>query len=695
MAMMAKMRSLAPAFIITVGALFVLFMVISDSNVLEVMGARTNNVGSINGVDITYQEFMEAVEQQREMRRNQTGNDYEDEEMDQVREQVWDALLSQIIFKEEIEKLGVTITDDEIKDAILGPHPPDFLKQNFIDSLGNFDRQMYENALFDPQNRQVLVQAEEYVRQMKLNEKLQSKLFASITVSDEEIKRKFIDQNMTAHVEYIFMDVANIDDAAVTVTDDDLKDYYQKNLDKYQIKPQRKVKYVMFRNQPSEDDTTFVVRTLENIKTKIGNEVEQFAGDVEIYSTQPYSRDTVQITELQAEAVDVILNASPGTLVGPVGLFEGYVLYHLVSSIGGGELVVRASHILINDQESEEKNFEKANQIYEEIRTGASFEELAQIHSNDPGTQSKGGDLGWFGRNMMVKEFEDAAFSGAVGVVQKPIKTTFGVHLVKSTGRSDRRFVIEKIVIPVKQSASSRDAIFSAANDFSYLAQKNGFEKEAEIMHYEVAESPPFQVDAGAIPGIGMNKRMVEFAFDNGLNTVSPPFKTPQGYAVFKISEVIKEGVKPFDEVKELIRPAVVREKKFEVSKKMMEDIAKKIGGDLSKAKELEPKITYATTGSFNTNGNVPAVGRDFIFTNKALNTDVNKVSEPFRGLRGYFMIKVLERSPYDETAFQLQRNTIRDNILQEKKSAFFNQWLTQRKKDAKIVDNRYLFFGQ
>jgi len=72
MAMMAKMRSLAPAFILTVGGLFVLFMIISDSNVLEVLGGgRTNNVGSVNGEDITYQEFQTALDQQIENQKKQ------------------------------------------------------------------------------------------------------------------------------------------------------------------------------------------------------------------------------------------------------------------------------------------------------------------------------------------------------------------------------------------------------------------------------------------------------------------------------------------------------------------------------------------------------------------------------------------------------------------------------------------------
>ncbi|MEJ2615537.1 MAG: SurA N-terminal domain-containing protein, partial [Ignavibacteriaceae bacterium] len=61
MAMMAKMRSLAPAFILTVGGLFVLFMVVSSSNVMEALGVRTNNVGSVNGEKISYNDFAKAV----------------------------------------------------------------------------------------------------------------------------------------------------------------------------------------------------------------------------------------------------------------------------------------------------------------------------------------------------------------------------------------------------------------------------------------------------------------------------------------------------------------------------------------------------------------------------------------------------------------------------------------------------------
>ncbi|HRI47277.1 MAG TPA: SurA N-terminal domain-containing protein, partial [Ignavibacteriaceae bacterium] len=176
MAMMAKMRDLAPAFIITVGVLFVLFMVVSDSNVLEAFGGRTNNIASINETDITYQDFMIYVERARENQKAQTGQDIDEENMEQFRDQVWDAVVTQTLTEQAIKKLGIKVSDEEIREVILGPNPPEFLKRNFIDSTGRFNREFYEQALFDPRNKEALLQAEEAVRQTILSQKLESTL---------------------------------------------------------------------------------------------------------------------------------------------------------------------------------------------------------------------------------------------------------------------------------------------------------------------------------------------------------------------------------------------------------------------------------------------------------------------------------------------------------------------------------------
>ncbi|QQS37111.1 MAG: peptidylprolyl isomerase [Ignavibacteriales bacterium] len=689
------MRSLAPAFILSVGVLFVLFMVLTDSNVLEAFGGRTKNIGSVNGEEITYQQFMEAVERQRENQKQQTGNDIEEAQMDQFREQIWDAMVTQTLFQQQIDKYGITVTDEEIKDVILGNDPPAFLKQSFIDSLGRFNRQMYEEALFRPENKQVLVQAEEYVRQTRLNEKLQSILLASINVTEDELMRKYVDQNTRVNVEYALIDLNRFPDSMFTVTDEDLRKYYNDNLEKYKVKAQRKLKYVLFPNVPSAEDSATARRNLENVMTKLNGDTTGFKDNVDIYSSQPYSRDTVNLANLLAPEAELVFGAKLNSVAGPVASQQGYVLYHVVGTVPSSEPTVKAQHILINQFGSDEKNLEEANKIYNELIAGADFDKIAKEKSFDKGSGEKGGHLGWFTKGAMVPEFEKGAFSAKVGEVTKPLKTTYGYHIIKVIARTDRKYVVEKIINPIEQSASSREANYTHAGEFAYVAEKNDFEKEAELMNLKVQETTEFFEDVVAVPGIGVNKLLVKFAFENGVNTVSESYRLPSGYVVVKISEALGERVRPLDEVKDMIKPLVLREKKYGKAKEVAESVKGQINGDLTKAPGVNPNAVYNSTGDFSVNASAPNIGRDYAFIETALKLDLNKLSDPVKGMRGYYLMKVLNKTQFDSTGYNAQRSTLRDNLLMEKRNSILGIWIDKLKKEADIVDNRHLFFGQ
>lgn len=695
MAMMARMRSLAPAFILTVGGLFVLFMVISDSNVLEALGGgRQQNVGKVNGEPITYQEFQQAVDQQIENQKRQSAQDLDENQIEQIRSQVWDALLTQKILAGLIKQYKISVSDPEIRDVILGENPPEFLTRNFIDSAGNFNRQLYEDALFDPRNKEALVQAEELVRQSRLTQKLQSLILASVTVGEDEVKKRYLEQNTNIEAEYALFDLSLVPDSFITVTDTDLREYYEKNLSNYKVLAQRKLKFVMFKNVPSSEDSQLVFKNLVNVKNSISaGDTLSFEQLAKIYSETPYSKDSISVQVLTPEIIKAFNNAAPGSVLGPFASQEGYVLYKYYGSFSSKEVVARASHILINQYGSDDKNLEEANKLYEKLIAGGNFTMLARDFSQDPGSAQKGGDLGYFTKGMMVKEFEDACFNGKVGEIQKPVKTNYGYHIIKVTDRTDKKFIVEKIVNKVKQSASSRERNYNLASDFSYLAKKNDFESEAKLMSYIVLETPEFTEQTFSIPTLGTNERLVKFAFENKLNTVSDPYKVSDGYVVAKISEVSGEKFRAFDEVKNQIKPIVTREKKFEKIRAIAEDVHKKINNDLGKISQIKPQITVQQTGNFTAAGTIPNIGRDYAFMDAAMKVELNKVSQPVKGQRGYYLIKVLKRTPFDKNAYEQSSAAIRNIMFQEKRNRFLDKWIADLKKNATIEDNRNLFY--
>ncbi|MGK9476235.1 peptidylprolyl isomerase [Melioribacter sp. OK-6-Me] len=695
MAMMARMRSLAPWFILMVGGLFVLFMVISDSRVLEFLGQQSQNVGSINGESISYQEFSNMVERARQNQEQATGQSIDENQMDFFRDQVWDALVTQKLIDEKIKEFGIVVTDDEVREALLGPNPPAELRQQFTDTTGNFNRQLYEQAMRDPRNKEIVLYYEDLIREQLKQRKLQDYLFASLIVSEQEIKDAFIKQNIKMKADYIQLNPNLIPDKDVKVTDQELRDYYEQNKKEFKVEPARKIKYVLFRRVPSRQDSLGIKNNLEAIVAKLKGDTASFKSYVDIYSDLPYSKDTVSLTSIPAEAQNLIYNSNVGDIIGPVATSQGYIVYRIVEKINSSNPTVRASHILVRSSSNDAEDLKKANEIYNQLMNGADFASLAKEKSQDPGSAFRGGDLGWFGKGQMVKEFEDACFKGQVGVVQKPIKTNYGYHIIKVTGKTNTEYVIEKIVNRIQMSASSLDDLYQSASDFSYIAKENGFESEAKLMNYNVVETPPFYEGSQFIPGLGGNKALVKWAFENNVGEISDVYKVPAGYVVAMVSDKIKAGFKEFDEVKDIVRNRVLREKKFNKAIAIAEKIRARLGdnGNAEVAMEVWGGVRIDTTGEFTAASIIPNVGQEYTFTEYCLKGDLNKWSNPIKGSNGVYLINLRYRTKFVPETYQLQKNGLAIQLLNRKKNTLLSQWIQKLKDEADIVDNRHLFF--
>jgi peptidyl-prolyl cis-trans isomerase D len=217
-------------------------------------------------------------------------------------------------------------------------------------------------------------------------------ILAAVNVGEDEVKRKYIEQNTNIEADYTLVDLNLIKDADVKVTDADIKAFYEKNINNYKTPPQRKLKFVLFPNVASSDDSQVVYKNLLNVKNTISaGDTLGFEQLVNIYSELPYTKDTLAVNVLSGEVVSALNRSNVGAIVGPFATPQGYVLFKYFGAVNSNELFAEASHILINQYGSDEKNLVEATKLYDRLVAGANFQSLAKEFSQDPGSGSKGG----------------------------------------------------------------------------------------------------------------------------------------------------------------------------------------------------------------------------------------------------------------------------------------------------------------
>ncbi len=709
MPIMTRMRESMP--VILFGLLITFLITIIFEWGMDYLGIRGNHgdlIGKVNGTKITYHDFSEMVNVLTNNMKSQTGKDPDEDQVKQIRDQAWQTIVTQHLIEEEIKRLGLTVTDQELIDWVRGPNPPEDLRRNFVDSTGQFRHDLYDEFLAnpnqflrDPSGRDPdygtkwLADYEQGLRQRRVNEKLQSLIMASVRVTPGELRQRFIDQNQKIDAAYAAFDASTISDNDIQITDADLKAYYDENVDQFKYEATRKLKYVYFQIKPSSSDSTMREKDIAEA-AKSARSGSDFMELVSTYSDQVDSGAYFRHGELSPAVEARVFAAKVGDIVGPFLDNGTYRLFKVLGERKSATDYVRASHILFPVEGSGDTMAVKrqAEQIAREAKQGKDFAELAREYSKDQSNAAGGGDLGWFTRGRMVAPFEAAAFKAKVGEVVGPVRTPYGWHIIKVTGRDNRELKLVTINMRIDASSQTKNDLFERARDFTYNCRETDFLKEVQQTGLEVREAV-VQDKSTLVPGLGINEPMTKWAFGAKLNEVSDPFTLPGGYVVASIAETKPAGVRPFDEVKESLRPAVMRKKKIEKVMTLARDARAKLspGDSLSAVEKMALGVKVGETGPFTPGGNVPGIGRDPAFLGVAEAIDPGMISAPVEGQRGAYLINVLSRTPFDSSAFAQQRESLETRMLQEKKSKFLNDWLTKLRERADIEDHRDVFF--
>ena len=244
-------------------------------------GSRSGDaVGVINGEKIGLKLFQQVL-------RNTARQQPDDQPADQgalVRE-IWGETVSNILLRQQIEKLGITVSDKEIALITRSQPPPVVQNLEVFQTDGEFDPAKYSHFLNDPttftnaRNKSFVMQLEEQVRQQWLSYKLQRLLTETVQVSPPEIRHYFETQSQKVDAEYLFVPASTVSDEEVQVSDSEIQGRYDESQEEYRHPDQVRMSFVVFPKVPNTKDSLGVYEEITNLRSEIesGADFEELA----------------------------------------------------------------------------------------------------------------------------------------------------------------------------------------------------------------------------------------------------------------------------------------------------------------------------------------------------------------------------------------------------------------------------------
>lgn len=667
---------------------------LQDSGVFDVVGNPAGqNIAIVNGDPISIDDYQNALNAQMEQYQAQSGEPMPPQLLDLARERVFNALVEDRLAQQEMKRLGITVTDQEVYDMVLGQNPHPIIGVYFSDGQGGINRTLLQNFAQDPAAREQWIQLEQYLRAERRREKLANLIAASVRVTDQDVADEYNRRNRTVDAEYVALRYAAIPDDSVQITDRDLRRFYDEHRDEFERPRTVRLNYVTLSKAPSSEDTLAIKNELNEVKVRFAEAENDSAFLAQNGSEAPYTGQYYGPDDLSPGLASAIFdNPQAGKIVGPIiDGSEAHVIK--IQDVRSAEApAIRARHILIRAAEGDEaartQARQEAEQIKQQINSGASFETMARQHSDD-GSASQGGDLGWFGRGRMVKPFEDAAFSASVGQVVGPVATQFGYHLIQVTDRSNREVKIADYALRIRPNVATLNAIREELDDLQYFSSESGnFVEEAQSRNLPV-QTVEVEADQEFIPGIGNSRALMNFVEEARKGDVSEVIELNDQFIVASASEVQKAGVRPFESVKAELEPRVRIEKKSEIQRNRLERALHQ--GDFEGLAERVGQQTQTASNVGFSNPIIAGLGREPKFAGTALGLSEGQVSGVVKGDNAAYVIKTTNvREPAPMSAEVSSQ--IRQQLLNARRAAIMQQWLSSLREDADIDDYRRQF---
>lgn len=675
------------------------------------MFGSEQNVGEIAGNPISVIAFdneVQYIADVQKERRQQAALD--EETMSAIRDNVWDKFVKNLALKPQFTVAGISVSDAEIKELILGNDPDPLVVNYFSDpqtqqlipyfrdqitgKLKASSVKTYVDSLPE-QEKFRWAEFEDALRDSRMQNKYLSLVKKGIYVTSIQAKEEYQNLNTTVSFKYILKPYSSLADSLVQIDDQDKLKFYNENQYKFKQEASRKLEYVVFDIKPVDQDFLEVRTQMEGLAEEwkqIKDEKEDSLftvreGESRWFDTTFYGKDQLPVE------IDSIAHASEKGSVLPIYIENNKYKLSKVINHESTPDSVKARHILIKVEQGDtiaKKSVKvRIDSIKNVIAKQKNFADLAAKFGED-GTKEKGGDLGWFGVGAMVQEFQYACFHGKKGDLLT-VYTQFGWHVIEITDQSPYSIKTQVATIDrtIEPGTKTRQDIYNKAVDFiTKYHTTETFEKGIEEQNLVKRIADPLKQNDKAIAGIENPREIIRWAFDSEKGAVTTePFSFPDKYVVAHLAEIREEGIAPIEQKKEEVEIGARKMKKAE---KFIEEINKTGAKAIEEyGAKLNLPVLSGDGANF-TSYSIPNIGREMNVYGPLFSLKEGQTSKPIKGETGVYVVKVEKITPAPPTTDYSTAKTQAKNNFTYRADMEVVEAL---KKLAEIQDNRAKFF--